>query len=95
MKTSNISYLRNNLSEVLSCVREGESVLVLDRDKPVAKLSPYLTEASAGIDRLTQLEQLGIVERDASAKQLPLPPPLKLSHSVDVAKWILEERESC
>jgi hypothetical protein len=38
MKTSNISYLRNHLSEVLSCVKEGETVLVLDRKKPVACL---------------------------------------------------------
>ncbi|MCD8482290.1 MAG: type II toxin-antitoxin system prevent-host-death family antitoxin [Verrucomicrobia bacterium] len=51
MKTSNISYLRNHFSEVLSCVKEGETVTVLDRDKPVAKLVPYRIEDDAGSER--------------------------------------------
>lgn len=40
MKKSNISYTKNHLSELLNCVREGESVLIVDRKTPIARLEP-------------------------------------------------------
>jgi antitoxin (DNA-binding transcriptional repressor) of toxin-antitoxin stability system len=40
MKKANISYLKNNISRVVQCVREGESVTVMDRDRPVAVIRP-------------------------------------------------------
>jgi antitoxin (DNA-binding transcriptional repressor) of toxin-antitoxin stability system len=40
MKRANISYTRNHLSELIDRVREGESILILDRQQPVARLEP-------------------------------------------------------
>lgn len=94
MKTSNISYLRNHLSEVLSCVREGDTVTVLDRDKPIARLVPYSTGGSVLTERIKELQQLGLLTHNPAHPPLPLPPPLKLKHSVDVTRYILEDRES-
>jgi antitoxin (DNA-binding transcriptional repressor) of toxin-antitoxin stability system len=40
MNKANISYTRNHLSEMLDRVRAGESVLIVDRQRPVARLEP-------------------------------------------------------
>jgi len=40
MNKANISYTRNHLSEMLARVRDGESILIMDRHNPVARLEP-------------------------------------------------------
>lgn len=40
MKTVKIGALRNDLSGYLRYVRQGEEVIVCDRDKPVARILP-------------------------------------------------------
>ncbi|MBA4388982.1 MAG: hypothetical protein C0404_13455 [Verrucomicrobia bacterium] len=40
MNMANISYTRNHLSELLDRVRGGETILITDRRKPVARLEP-------------------------------------------------------
>ena len=40
MTIANISYARNHLSELINRVREGETVLIMDRHTPVARLEP-------------------------------------------------------
>ena len=40
MKRAKIAILKNNLSRYLAHVRGGGTVLVLDRDQPVARLMP-------------------------------------------------------
>lgn len=40
MKTVNIGTLKNQLSAYLKLVRDGEEVVVKDRDKPVARILP-------------------------------------------------------
>jgi prevent-host-death family protein len=44
MKTVNIGALKNNLSSYLRDVRNGEEVLVKDRDKPIARILPIRAE---------------------------------------------------
>ncbi|HQO01109.1 MAG TPA: hypothetical protein PLI62_02485 [Spirochaetota bacterium] len=41
MKTVNISTLKAKLSATLKMVRAGYSLVILDRDVPVAELRPY------------------------------------------------------
>lgn len=74
MKTARIAELKNNLSRYLEHVRAGGSVLVLDRDHPVARLVPVetTTDRTGGSDsaRLTDLERKGLARRGAGG----LPP---------------------
>ncbi len=42
---ANIAILKNNLSKYVKAVREGEEVIVMDRNQPVARLVPYREEA--------------------------------------------------
>lgn len=66
MKTARIAELKNNLSRYLDHVRGGGTVVVLDRDRPVAQIMPLSRAArAAGADqeRLARLERRGLVRR--------------------------------
>ncbi len=41
VNTSNISYFKAHLSQELRAVRNGERIIILDRDIPVAEVMPY------------------------------------------------------
>lgn len=41
MKTANVAELKNRLSAYLQFVRDGEEILVKDRNQPIARISPY------------------------------------------------------
>lgn len=91
MKKANISYLRNHLSKVIAGVREGDSVVILDRDTPVARLEPYRSAPGGGSVRLDELERLGLVRRGLPDAQ-PLPAPLRTRKPVDAVALLLSER---
>ena len=60
-----ISQLKNSLSAYLKKVQAGQTVLVLDRDQPIAKIERMgASEKSA--DRLSRLERLGVLRRATS-----------------------------
>jgi prevent-host-death family protein len=48
MRTANIGTLKNQLSAYLKFVRNGEEVIVYDRNVPVARILPF--ELAAGYD---------------------------------------------
>jgi prevent-host-death family protein len=81
MKQVRIAQLKARLSEYLRTVRRGETVTVLDRDTPVARIVP--------------IRQPGLrVRKPASGAPRPnriLPPPSDLK--VDVLALLLEERQ--
>jgi len=91
MEKANISDLKNRLSFFLRKVRAGETVLVLDRNRPIARIERVggLREAE---ERLARLEGAGLMRR--ATKPLPLkvlassPPRSRRS----VLAALLEER---
>jgi prevent-host-death family protein len=66
MQSASISEAKNRLSALVDRVRAGESILILDRGTPVARLEPI---GSAGSDdgRLERLERAGLVRRGLTA----------------------------
>ncbi len=91
MKKAKIGELKNNLSRYLDYVRGGGSVLVLDRDQPVAQIIP---SRGAGRDeRLARLERRGLIRRGAGG----LPRWLERKAAKvrgSVLRDLLEERRS-
>lgn len=73
MKVASISQTKNQLSALLEQVRQGESVLIMDRGRPVARLEPVKPSDRADIGgQLAALERKGMIRRAAA------PPPKKL-----------------
>lgn len=96
MKKAKIAELKNQLSRYLEHVRSGGSVLVLDRDRPVARIVPlHESDPTPGSreERLIRLERRGLIRRGSGG--LPgwlgrrRPPRLRGS----VLKDLLSERE--
>ena len=96
MKSARIAELKNGLSRYLDHVRHGGTVLVLDRDRPVARIVPLETggrKAGRRDERLARLERSGLLRRGSG--ELPAwlgrrkPPKLRGS----VLKDLLRQRE--
>jgi antitoxin (DNA-binding transcriptional repressor) of toxin-antitoxin stability system len=66
MKYAKIGELRDGLSRYIDEVREGTEILVLDRDRPVARIVPAggASPAPGGdAERLLDLERRGLLRR--------------------------------
>ena len=60
MKTVNIADLKNRLSTYIQLVRNGEEVIVKDRNLPVARISPYRLKNFSDEER--QLAAAGVLK---------------------------------
>jgi antitoxin (DNA-binding transcriptional repressor) of toxin-antitoxin stability system len=94
MKKARISELKNRLSHYLRFVRRGESVLVYDRDRAIARIDPIrdVSDADAG-DWTAELERARVLAPPSAALRRDW---LKQRKAVacDVVGALLEERES-
>lgn len=77
MKRATISELKNRLSRYLRYVKAGESVMVVDRDTPIAHIVPLAHRPGTTGARLTDLEARGIVRRGNPVRlsKFPFPEP--------------------
>lgn len=102
MKKAKIAELRNGLSRYLDHVRAGGSVIVYDRDKPIAEIVPLTRsrpKSKKDLDeaRLARLEAKGAIIRPTLdfAEWLKTHKPIKIPGGpAGVLQALLEERES-
>lgn len=89
MKTASVSQTKNQLSALLDQVRQGETVVITDHDRPVAKLTAIETmDISGGIG---MLERKGIVRRGKGGLCSIAKPPRPKGNASAVA-MLLEDR---
>lgn len=91
MEKATISELKNHLSAYLKKVRAGHSVLIFDRNQPVARLE-RVEGGAAHDDKLARLERAGLLRRASApprVKELRAAPP-RAARSVTQA--LLDER---
>ncbi len=62
MEKATISQLKDRLSSYLKKVRAGRSILIVDRDEPIARLERIEPGGEAD-DRIGRLERTGLVRR--------------------------------
>ncbi len=84
-----VSTLKNELSKYLRHVKRGETVIVLDRDRPIAELRPLTTPPSG--DLICDLVAKGIVRKGQKTRMLKrwIAPKGKPAHAVAA---LLDER---
>ena len=83
MKQVRIAELKARLSEYLRAVQRGETIAVLDRDRPVAEIVPFRERPALRIRKPAP---------DAPAlNRVRLLKPLKLN--IDIVELLLEERQ--
>ena len=92
---SNISYAKNHLSELIDRVREGDTVIILDRHKPVARLEPVgesTTHLPGWVDAQVRAGVIRPARKElkpAAIRKMTLPVP---AHG-DIVKALLADRE--
>lgn len=93
MKRATISHAKNHLSELLAGVKRGETVLILERNRPIARIVPIEASQQGDDERLAELERLGVIRRAARPPRKTLPPPIRLPDGVSIVEALLEERD--
>jgi prevent-host-death family protein len=95
VKKATITETKNKLSALIDRVRHGETVLILDRGRPVARLESVLAGEEPGEGRLERLERMGVLRRATGpvpAEILDQEPPRPTQGSV--LEELLEERRT-
>ncbi len=95
MKTATITQAKNGLSALINRVRNGESILILDRGVPVARLEPVAAFPDP-TGRLRRLERAGVIRVGEAPPPLdllrkPAPPLAPGASSVEA---LIQERRS-
>lgn len=93
MRVASITQTKNQLSALLDEVRKGETILIFDRDTPIARLEPVFPHEDPDLGReLNRLEKLGIILR-GSGFPAKLPKPIRPRKGGDIVSVLLAERE--
>ena len=95
MKTATLTETKNHLSALIDQVRHGETILILDRGRAVARLTSVLAEASVEPDgRVDRLERQGTLRRARAPKDAALfnRPRPKASGGASIVYVLLDER---
>jgi len=91
MEKATISELKNRLSAYIKKVRAGQTVLILDRDQPVARLE-RVEAAPHADDRLARLERAGLLRRARSPLPLDALRSAPLQPGPSVLQALIDER---
>jgi prevent-host-death family protein len=86
MNTVKIAEFKSHLSEHLRQVKRGQTLIIMDRNTPIARVVPYSDDMQAGL-----LQVRKPLPQSPKLHQIPLPPPLRLRK--DIVQWLLEERQ--
>jgi len=72
MKRATLTDTKNNLSALVDQVQHGETILILDRGRPVARLESVRGGEDDPEGRLARLERQGLLRRGSA------PPPREI-----------------
>jgi prevent-host-death family protein len=95
MKTATITEAKNGLSALLDRVRSGETVLITDRGRAVARLEPVVTPTDA-TGRRERLERAGLARIGTApppAHRIHRPAP-RLQGGTSAVQALLDERRT-
>ena len=93
MRSVNIAELKNRLSKYLTFAKEGEEIIIRDRNLPVAKLVPFESDAAGEEELLLAAAgKLKIPEKPVDIGELLKIPTGRVTgkHAISA---LLEERE--
>jgi len=94
MKNARISELRDRLSEYLARVRKGETVIVYDRDTPIARIDPIVPAPKNTPKWVLDAERRGIATPPKIRDGARLPPPMKTKEPLGLLEALLDERRT-
>ena len=93
MRRATITEAKNGLSGLIDQVKAGQSIVILDRGIPAARLEPIVGARSAD-GRIERLERAGLIHRGVAAPPVDLirEPGPALPPGVSLVDYVIEER---
>jgi len=85
MKTVRIADLKARLSEYLRLVRTGQSIIVMDRDTPIARIAPFKDSRPKLVSRKPDRGAIPL-------GKIPMPPLLRIKG--DIVDLLLADRRA-
>ncbi len=85
VQTVGIREAKAHLSRYLHSVRQGNEIILTDRNRPVGKIVPIAVEELSLSERLRILEEKGLLEPESVTVErnpAPLPLPLGLAQAL-------------
>jgi prevent-host-death family protein len=94
MKRATLTETKNNLSALVDQVQHGETILILDRGRPVARLESVVGKGSDPEGRLARLERQGLLRRATAPlpREILMANPPKPSKGASILEALLAER---
>lgn len=94
MKTATLTDTKNNLSAFVDQVQHGETILILDRGRPVARLEAVRGEDDDPEGRLARLERQGLLRRASApvSRDVVTTQPPRPSKGASALEALLAER---
>ena len=95
MKTATMTDAKNQFSALVDQVRAGETILITERGRPVARLAPVVAMDDPS-GRVARLERAGVIRVGTARPPVDLlrTPPPSLAPGASAVKAILDERRS-
>lgn len=95
MRTATITEAKNGLSALLDQVRGGESIVIVDRGLPIARLEPIVAQRDQH-GRLRRLERAGLLRVGTEPPPIDLlrGPPPGLPPTVSAVEALIHERRT-
>jgi antitoxin (DNA-binding transcriptional repressor) of toxin-antitoxin stability system len=94
MKRATLTDTKNNLSALVDQVRHGETILILDRGRPVARLEAVRGEGEDPQGRLARLERQGLLCRGSAPipREILMAKPPRPAQGASALEALLAER---
>ena len=96
MKKASITETKNHLSRLLEEVKSGTTILILDRNKPVARLEPVAADQDANDERVAELVRQGLAtafRRRLNVASFLARKMARLPEGTSAVRALLSERE--
>jgi prevent-host-death family protein len=97
MKKASISETKNHLSQLLEEVKSGTTILILDRNRPMARLEPLGPEEGSSSEAVATLVRNGLAASPRRALHLPAfleRKMVRLPAGTSAVQTLLSEREA-
>ena len=97
MKKTTISFAKNSLSQLIRRVKRGETVLIFDRDTPVARLEPVGRDPALSSAWMAELVKRGALlppRKPLDAESFLRRETARPARGASGVRALLEERET-
>lgn len=98
VKKASVTETKNGLSAILDQIKAGETFLITEHGKPVARLEPIRGSESRSAEEaaLDDLERRGLIHRGRGRirRELIEDPAVKLPKGISVLDALLDERRT-